>query len=462
MERPHPPGYPFFVLIGQIIVSLSNTDPHTAILILNKIFVFFGIVVCYKFVKTYWSSSAAVISVLLIACNPVVLFYGSVGEIYIYDLFFSVAAIYLMLGCKPKFIPLAFFLIGLSMGFRLPSIILLAPVIVTILFVRSDREEFLSLKNISLSLLTFVLGTLIWAIPFYFSRGGFSALIQALYDANKLDTTIYQNTAAYLSFFLWTVNIGCLVYIFIKRKNISSLKYLRIVLLTWFIAPTLFYIFKHYSKGYILLILPAIIIPIAARISSVENAFAKRTITALIIIANISLFAFMPFMQLPFESALPKAQRSASERIKTALIRPFYYFAPTYSHITESDEAMTEVNLIIEHYVSPFSMICVDRSAEPDPRSLQAAHPSLYFVKQNINDSTTVSLFYGKDVDWLFPVPNILTKDTLFLLVGTEFTNSFGAPTGAQLLTSGQYTSLYIVVMKDKNLFWKYFTAKIK
>ncbi|MFI5264272.1 MAG: protein O-mannosyl-transferase family, partial [Candidatus Kapaibacterium sp.] len=315
MERPHAPGYPFFVFFGQQISSFFNIDPHEAILLLNKVFVFFGIVVCYHFVKRYWSSAAALIAVLLVACNPVVLFYSSVGEIYIYDLFFSTAILYLMMACRPKFMPLAFFIIGVSMGFRLPSVILLAPVIAVVIYSRGDRKEVLSIRRIFPTLLSFVLGMCTWLIPFYISSGGIQVFQQALRDAAELDSTIYQNAAVYGSYLLWSVNIGFIVLFFRTGKNNSASKQKKILLLAWFSIPTLFYIVEHYSKGHILLILPCFIIPIASHISCIQRDWIKKTLLLFLVVINLSLFFFMPFLTPSIESTLPKAQRSSSERI---------------------------------------------------------------------------------------------------------------------------------------------------
>ena len=66
-ERPHAPGYPLFIVLEQLLSSALNIDPHTALIVFADIFLFFGIVVCYKFVKKYWGGSVAVIVILLVA-----------------------------------------------------------------------------------------------------------------------------------------------------------------------------------------------------------------------------------------------------------------------------------------------------------------------------------------------------------------------------------------------------------
>jgi hypothetical protein len=459
-ERPHAPGYPLFVFLWQVIVSIFHTDPHSAIIVLNTVFLFFSIVLCFYFTKTYWGSRAAMISTLLVVCNPVVLYYSSVTEIYIYDLFFSIGAIYLILSCKSRFVPLAFFLLGLAMGFRLSSVILLAPVIAIALYFRADRKAILSLRTITLSIPGFLLGMSVWVIPFYISDGGFVLLQQALHDAADLNSTIYQNAAVYLSYLVWSVNIGICIFFFRFGKDNSQSKQQKILLAAWFLIPTFFFIFEHYAKGYILLILPAIIISVASRIRLIQSRWKRRTVLTILAAINLSLFFFMPFIAPTVESNLPKAQRSSGERLQTAFLRSLSFFAPAYSHIKTADAAMTEANRMIERYSPSGSVIIVDNTAGSwaFQRSLQAYHPARYFVQGNRMDTNVVTLFFGSEIDRAYSVGKILAADTLYYLIDPRFVGLFGTPPDAKLLSSGSWVSLYILSGKEKNLFWKYFS----
>jgi len=459
-ERPHAPGYPFFIFLGQQISSLFKVDPHSAIILFNKIFLFLSIGLCYNFVKKYWSNATAVIAVLLITCNPLVLYYGSVSEIYIYDLFFSIGILYLVMACRAKFLPLAFFVIGMSMGFRLSSVVLLAPVIALAVFFREDLKFFISFKIITAIILSFLLGICTWLIPFYIFGAGIQSFWQAMHDAGDLDSTMYQNAAAYGGYFLWSINILCIVLFIRTGKNDSSTKRKKILLFAWFIIPTLFFLFEHYAKGYILLILPSLIIPIANRISSVENSNVKRWLTAFLVLSNISLFFFSPFIPLMPESSLLKTQRSSTERMKTAFMRPFSVFAPTFLHIVIADEAIKEANSLLEKNCPTQSVILLDNSATSwaFPRSLEAANPSLFFVQMNSRDTNVVTLYHESEIDRFYSIQKLLPRDTLYYLIDTRFVNAFGVPPETKLLSNGSYLALYIVTSKEKMLFWKYFT----
>ncbi|MDP4219446.1 MAG: glycosyltransferase family 39 protein [Bacteroidota bacterium] len=460
-ERPHAPGYPLFVLVWSWLVAAFNCDPHAAILILNGIFLFLSIGLCYNFVRRFWGSGTAIVATLLVACNPVVLYYSSVAEIYIYDLFFSLGAMYLFMSCRRKLLPLAFVLLGVAMGFRFSSVILLAPVLAVVLWSRVDKREILSLRSIGLSILGLLLGIAVWIFPFYIRTGGIESVQQALRSAANLDSTVYQNAAVYLSYLLWSVNIGVVIFL-LRRKPIAAIKQ-KWLLVSWFVIPTMFFIFQHYAKGYILLILPSMIIPMAYTIDAVKRKSLKRAMTAIVLGADLSLFFFMPFVVPPVESNLPKAQRSSLERVETAFLRSLSFFAPSYSHIRVADAAITEANVAITTYCAPQSIIIVDNSAGAwaFPRSLQASHPSLAFVQGNPNDTTIVSLFSGSEVDRRYSTAKVLSADTLYYLIDPRYAAEFGTPPEAALLVSGSRISLYRITEKVKLPFWKYFT-KIK
>ena len=311
-----------------------------------------------------------------------------------------------------------------------------------------------------LSVLGFLFGIAVWVLPFYISGGGFVLLQQALHDAADLDSTVYQNAAVYLSYLVWSVNIGICIFIFRSEKNSGDVKQKKILLTAWFLPPTFFFIFRHYAKGYILLILPAIIIPVASRISLIQSRWKRRTVLAILIAVNLSLFFFMPFIAPPVESNLPKAQRSSGERLQTAFLRSLSFFAPAYSHIKTADAAITEANRIIERYCPSGSVLIVDNTAGSwaFPRSLQAYHPALYFVQGNRSDTTVVSLFFGSGIDRSYPARKIREADTLYYLIDPRFVTLFGTPPDAMPLSSGSWVSLYILSGKEKDLFWKYFS----
>jgi hypothetical protein len=462
MERPHVPGYPLFIPLWQCIGRLFQIDPHSAVLLLNAIFLFLSIVFSYFFVKKYWSQETAIIAVALIACNPMILYYTAVGENYLYDLFFSTTALYILIRCRAKLFPLVIFGIGLAMGFRLSSVFLIAPALAAVIWFRNDKKQLLSFSSLLLSAVAFSAGVLIWLYPFYIAEGGFNSFWQALKYAGVLDSTIYQNAATYLTHVIWIINFG-IIFFLIKSPRSKSSKSQKTLLIAWVIIPSVFFIVHYYAKAYIILLLVGMLIPIAFRISKIENKRKKQIVTGSLIVANLLLFFVMPFVPPEVESNLPKDQRTSGERIKTALFRSISFFAPTYSHLKTADAAMTEANEMISRYCIAHSWIAVDNSAAlwAYPRSLQAMHPALYFIQPNPNDTSIISLFYGSDINRRYPASDARSHDTLYYLVDSRLSTVLGAPPGSAIVASGSWTSLYIITDTNKFLFWKYCTKQL-
>ena len=448
-------------MLWQWISRILSLDPHSSIILLNDVFLFLAIGLCYRFIRKSIGERTALIATILIVSNPVVLYYAAVAEIYIYDLFFSVGILYAMSNWKAKFIPLAFFLLGIAMGFRLSSVILLFPVILFVLWQRQERKEIFSFRIVLSSFLLLCIGASVWLIPFYVSEGGFASVEKALHNAADLGSTIFQNAAVYFSYLLWSVNLGIFVFLIRKKKEKADAKK-KIMLLSWFIIPTLFFIFQHYAKGYILLIFPPLILPIAGRLSKIEASNLRRSLVSILTAANLILFFFTPFISPSIESALPKAQRSSSERLQTAFFRSLSFFAPTYSHIAISDAAMMEADTLIMRNSPPHSHILIDNSASvwAFPRSLQAHFSSRVFIQPNSMDTALMAVFYsskrGSEVDRTVQAESILQLDTLYYLIDPQFVKTYGTPPDAMLLISGSYLSLYEVTAKNKDLFWKY------
>ncbi len=114
---------------------------------------------------------------------------------------------------------------------------------------------------------------------------------------------------------------------------------------------------------------------------------------------------------------------------------------------------------MVKIYCKPLSWVIVDNSAGSwaTPRSLQARNPSLYFIHENLEDSTVTTLYYGSEIDRNFPDQYVLSRDSLYFITDARSVAEFGKPPESKLLDSGKWLSFYLVEGKKKGLFWKYF-----
>jgi hypothetical protein len=450
--RPHPPGYPLFVMLWQGIVSILHTDPHSAILILNAFFLFLSIGCCYHFIQKIHGERIAIITTLLLACNPVVIYYSTVSEIYIYDVFFSVFTLYLLLSLRPKYFPLVFFWLGLALGLRFFSVILLAPAMTVAIYMRKERKLLFTVRSVIFSSIFFIAAIAIWAYPYYVLHDGINSLLKAGTDASKqYHSTIYQNAVAFLTYILWSLNFGIVMF-FIRKKTAKQ----SMLLLSWLSFPSFFFVCGQYSKGFILLIIVTMLVPVASRISSLPK---QKMIVAGLCLMNVALYFFVPFVPPSIESTLPKSYRAVSERIETTALRSLSFFAPTLAHARIIEQFTYHTEAMLDKLCPKNSFIFIDKSAGEwvYPRSLQVLNPDLNFV-QIVNDSALLQ-YSGSELDAISK-NKFLSLDTIYYLADPRIITLLGKPPESEFV-GGTDLVLFRITAMDRNGIWKYFT-KIK
>ena len=166
-----------------------------------------------------------------------------------------------------------------------------------------------------------------------------------------------------------------------------------------------------------------------------------RLATAAIVTSIISplLFILPPFIAPSVESSLPKEQRTSSERLETAVLRTFSFFAPTLAHITESEQAITEARAMFDQYCKPRDIVFVDPSAGSwaFPRSLQVSHPDLYFIAPS--DNNTVSIYHDAGILRQYPLAQITSEDSVFYVVDKRLLSTLPS---SEILATGNRVAL--------------------
>lgn len=423
-ERPHAPGSPLFVEVWSALHILLGVEPHTAIVLLNCSLYVASIILCFAFARRLFRVEVALLATTFFAFNPITIYFASIAEIYIYDAFFALTILYLVRFLPAKYLWLSAFLFGVAGGFRLSSLFLLLPAILVIMYAR--RKEF-SIGNIALRLVTLCAGFALWIFPYYSSSvDGFQPIVRALTEAADLSSTVGQNIAALASWSFWGLNIAIILFVWkapailrrIQLRNSNTL-----LLAAWIVPPLLFFVVSHYAKGYILLTLPALAMVFAlAVIRCTRIRLATATIVTCVI--GILLFLLPPFMPPSVEASLPKEQRTASERLETAVLRTFSFFAPTHAHIRESEHSITEVQSMLSRHCKSRDVVLVDPSAGSwaFPRSLQVSHPELYFIVPS--DNNTVTIYHDAGVKRQHPLAEMTSQDSVYYLVDKRLLSS--------------------------------------
>jgi len=299
--RPHLPGSPLFVMAIKLLSYLTG-NIHIAFEIVVVLFSSAGITVAYLFFKKIFKDTLAEKLAILLLLNPLVWYYGSVTEIYSFDLFFSALFGLLLLSSKKYrafWMPL---LLAFGAGFRISSSVFFLPVFIYLILKDSKITEVK--KRAFYGVISGVVVFLFWFIPMIISVGGLSSYFKLYLLDNPIPPHSILNTLfnfiQYSIFLLAPVLVFILDYAIEKTKIeeikrcLRNLKIEAKILAVWVLPALLFFIFFHYSKGYILLLLPPLTV-IAGCLFKV--ALQKRVVFSIAILFEMLIFLILPFKQ---------------------------------------------------------------------------------------------------------------------------------------------------------------------
>lgn len=310
-HQPHPPGYLFYILILKfcniIFNNINNTFIFVNILfsILTALFLY---LLSYQLFKNRLN---AVYTCLLLIFSPIFWFYGEVATIYILEAFISVTIAFYsyqsLFNINKKYSLTLSLLFGFLAGIRQSILVLFFPLW---LFTLSKHPR---LKVIFLSVVFFICGLLIWFIPTIISVNGFNNY----YEISKGLTssggekiiTFFGNTLSYikinfLNFIIWLSQgvspISCffILNLILKKRKLDRIffKNTKIMFfMFWIIPSTIFYAIIYIEKpGYLLTIIPAIILILVYSFQAIKNLTYFTTILTLFFLFQYIIWFIYP------------------------------------------------------------------------------------------------------------------------------------------------------------------------
>jgi len=192
LQVPHPPGTPFFLIIGRIFSMLpfaaNIAYKFNLISVLSSAFsVFFLYLIAVKLIENYHGKeyknlldalatfAASAIGALSLSFSDTFWFNGVEAEVYALSTFLLAATVYLMMRWheradekdNEKYLLMIAYLMGLSTGVHLMSILALVPVVMVIIFRKyMDDEEALKKTGyifIGHSVLVLLIAVAMWS-----------------------------------------------------------------------------------------------------------------------------------------------------------------------------------------------------------------------------------------------------------------------------------------------------------
>jgi hypothetical protein len=322
LHQPHPPGFFLYVLLGRVATHLVG-DVNAGYVWISVLCSGLGAAAIFYLGKELFGRKAGILTALLFLSSPAVWFHGEIALTYILEAFTVVVLVllwWLMLReARLRWLVLGSIGMGLSGGFRLPAMVLLAP-----LYLFCLRKY--SWKWVLFALLLMAAGTSVWLVPTAVQMGGLGRYTRAVLGLSSLSRSASQRALNPVVFFgeesiikpvgrlgmymIYGLLGGLLPlgYLVLKR-GLAWLKSIRRVvtderahvLTLWLFPMLLIWAPRVKASGHTLSFMPALLVIAGWGLALLGNDLTKRLssgasciLTAGVVLVNLSFFLMAP------------------------------------------------------------------------------------------------------------------------------------------------------------------------
>ena len=285
-HQPHPPGYVLYVGLGRL-VNATLGDPTQAYVTLAMVFSAATTFTVYWLARALYDRVTAAAAGALLAVSPLFWFYGSVGLTYAGEAFgaslMALLAYRTLAGSVPHLYVGAVCL-GLAGGLRQSVLVLLFPLCAACAM-RGVRSR----ARLTAAAAILVAAVLAWFLPLVWLAGGWTAYLRAsteLYGSTLVPTSLLggdlETTFRQARYVLESVLVGLgplaialgALPFYARRRGWATREWF---LVTWVAPPLAFYTLVHFGQaGYVLTILPALVILLSGAVVELVTAGAER------------------------------------------------------------------------------------------------------------------------------------------------------------------------------------------
>ena len=285
-HQPHPPGYVLYVGLGRL-VNATLADPTQAYVTLAMVFSAATTFTVYWLARALYDRVTAAAAGALLAVSPLFWFYGSVGLTYAGEAFgaslMALLAYRTLAGSVPHLYVGAVCL-GLAGGLRQSVLVLLFPLCAACAM-RGVRSR----ARLTAAAAILVAAVLAWFLPLVWLAGGWTAYLRAsteLYGSTLVPTSLLggdlETTFRQARYVLESVLVGLgplaialgALPFYARRRGWATREWF---LVTWVAPPLAFYTLVHFGQaGYVLTILPALVILLSGAVVELVTAGAER------------------------------------------------------------------------------------------------------------------------------------------------------------------------------------------
>jgi hypothetical protein len=322
LHQPHPPGFYLYVLLGRVAARLVG-DVNAGYVWVSVLCSGLGAAAIFYLGKELFGRRVGILAALLFLSSPAIWFHGEIALTYILEAFMVVVLVllwWLMLReARLRWLVLGSIGMGLSGGFRLPAMVLLAP-----LYLFCLRKY--PWKWVLFALLLMAASTSVWLGPTAVQIGGISRYVRAVFGLSSLSRSASQRALSPVVFFgeesiikpvgrlgmymIYGLLGGLLPlgYLVLKR-GLAWLKSIRRivtderahVLTLWLFPMLLIWAPRVKASGHTLSFMPALLVIAAWGLALLENDLTRRLssgasyiLTAGVVLVNLSFFLMAP------------------------------------------------------------------------------------------------------------------------------------------------------------------------
>jgi len=343
-QRPHPPGYVFFVVVASALRLLTR-DSNAALVAVSVIASALTVAAVYLLCRRYADGRLATVIALGAAFSPLAWTYGEIAMPYALLALLSVVLAVSLRDARTRPWPAALVAsaaLGLAAGFRQDLLLLLGPLWLWMLATRSWRECALCVVAVGIAALA-------WFVPSAALSGGLSAYLASLGgQATRVSElspaagsdALLRNTLLTVYALFWGL-LGFAVLliagIVASRRRWRPTEDVAFFGL-WLVPAGLVYVTIHIGDpGYLMSVLPAVYVACAASLVPIA-AKAPRAVPALaasLVGLNVAVFVVS---DAPFSAnAIASHDRSLDARV--AFVRG--HMAPDSTLILAQSEYLT-------------------------------------------------------------------------------------------------------------------------
>lgn len=299
-QRPHPPGYLFYVGAAAA-ARLFTGDSNTAIVVISVLASGLSAAAVYLLCRRYADRALALVIALGAATAPLAWTYGEVAMPYALLGLLSIVLAVLLRDARARPWPAALIAsaaLGLAAGFRQDVLLLLGPLWLWMLAARSWRERVLCIVAVGIA-------GLAWFLPSMSLSGGLTAYLASLggqasrvselspaagSDALVRNTllTVYALFWGLLGFALLLV-AGLVARLRARNRLTEDAAFFAL----WLVPAALIYLTIHIGDpGYLMSMLPGLYVACAALLAPIARRAAPIvfTGTALFVVINAAVF----------------------------------------------------------------------------------------------------------------------------------------------------------------------------